>query len=125
MHRSIPGFDAVVQKSSEVCPSFRLQIRQVGFFYLGGVDAYCDLEAPCEAGRKFFAKPVEEKFEYSMGSPDGESWFRGYQAVRVYPKHLKRSIAPYQPVAMAVIFEANLILVLKVVFVGETRIFQI
>jgi isopenicillin N synthase-like dioxygenase len=84
--------------SKEFLQQLDKAMTEVGFFYLGGVDAYCDLEAPCEAGRQFFAKPVEEKFEYSMGSPDGESWFRGYQAVRVYPKHLKRTISPYQPV---------------------------
>merc|ERR1719235_464418 len=73
-------------------------MTEVGFFYLGGVDAYCDLEAPVNVAREFFSLPVDEKFGYSMGNVEAESWFRGYQAVRAHPGHLKGPI-PYPPIA--------------------------
>jgi isopenicillin N synthase-like dioxygenase len=84
--------------SKEFLQSLDKAMTEVGFFYLGGVDAYCDLEAPIDAAREFFALPVPEKFSYSMGAPESDSWFRGYQAVRAYPKHLKGAV-PYPPVA--------------------------
>jgi isopenicillin N synthase-like dioxygenase len=84
--------------SKEFLQSLDKAMTDVGFFYLGGLDAYCDLDAPIETAREFFALPVDEKFSYSMGAPEASSWFRGYQAVRAYPRHLK-GYAPYQPVA--------------------------
>jgi isopenicillin N synthase-like dioxygenase len=84
--------------SKEFLQSLDKAMTEVGFFYLGGVDAYCDLDKPIETAREFFALPVTEKFNYSMGAPEASSWFRGYQAVREYPKHLKGPV-PYPPVA--------------------------
>jgi isopenicillin N synthase-like dioxygenase len=84
--------------SPEFLKALDKAMTEVGFFYLGGVDAYCDLEEPIDIAREFFALPVTEKFDYSMGAPEADSWFRGYQAVRAYPKHLKGAV-PYPPVA--------------------------
>jgi isopenicillin N synthase-like dioxygenase len=84
--------------SKEFLKSLDNAMTEVGFFYLGGVDAYCDLEAPIDIAREFFSRPVTEKFGYSMGAQEASTWFRGYQAVRAYPKHLKGPV-PYPPVA--------------------------
>jgi isopenicillin N synthase-like dioxygenase len=80
--------------SKEFLQSLDKAMTEVGFFYLGGVDAYCDLEEPINVARKFFALPVEEKFNYTMAAPDATPWFRGYQAVRAYPWHLRGSAPP-------------------------------